>query len=177
MTQDQEIAHRPLPGVLRPVTDELLSSWLVRHAAYYGVTASFFAQWLVLGTRNLCRPLRSCARCWSRHGGPAAQTVATPPEAGRSARCFLSSTNSRGLSSAGLTTRRSQPCPSLFGLRFWPACRAQSPIPPFCTLSETRRSSGGGRRLNASAKKPGSTPMQHGKAIQRENFVGLIFSR
>jgi TniQ len=53
MTQDQEIAHRPLPVVLRPVTDELLSSWLVRHAAYYGVTASFFAQWLVLGTRNL----------------------------------------------------------------------------------------------------------------------------
>ena len=53
MTQDQEIAHRPLPVVLRPVTDELLSSWLVRHAAYYNVTASFFAQWLVLGTRNL----------------------------------------------------------------------------------------------------------------------------
>ena len=39
--------------VLRPVADELLSSWLVRHAAYYGVTGSFFAQWLMLGTRNL----------------------------------------------------------------------------------------------------------------------------
>ena len=35
------------------MTDELLSSWPVRHAAYYGVTASFFAQWLMLGTRNL----------------------------------------------------------------------------------------------------------------------------
>ena len=28
------------------VADELLSSWLVGHAAYYGVTGSFFAQWL-----------------------------------------------------------------------------------------------------------------------------------
>ena len=53
MTNDLEKDHRPLPVVLRPVADELLSSWLVRHAAYYGVTASFFAQWLMLGTRNL----------------------------------------------------------------------------------------------------------------------------
>ena len=53
MTNDLEKDHRPLPVVLRPVADELLSSWLVRHAAYYGVTASFFAQWLRLGTRNL----------------------------------------------------------------------------------------------------------------------------
>ena len=53
MTNDLEKDHRPLPVVLRPVVDELLSSWLVRHAAYYGVTASFFAQWLMLGTRNL----------------------------------------------------------------------------------------------------------------------------
>ena len=53
MTSDLEKDHRPLPVVLRPVADELLSSWLVRHAAYYGVTASFFAQWLMLGTRNL----------------------------------------------------------------------------------------------------------------------------
>jgi TniQ len=51
--KDHEIANRPLPVVLRPVADELLSSWLVRHAAYYGVTATFFAQWLMLGTRNL----------------------------------------------------------------------------------------------------------------------------
>jgi hypothetical protein len=34
----------------------------------------------------------------------------------------------------------------------------------------------GERPLNASANKPGSTPMQHEKAIQRENFVGYIFS-
>ena len=53
MTNDLEKDHRPLPVVLRPVADELLSSWLVRHAAYYGVTASFFAEWLMLGTRNL----------------------------------------------------------------------------------------------------------------------------
>jgi hypothetical protein len=53
MTNDLEKDHRPLPVVLGPVADELLSSWLVRHAAYYGVTASFFAQWLMLGTRNL----------------------------------------------------------------------------------------------------------------------------
>ena len=53
MTKDHENARRPLPVVLRPVADELLSSWLVRHAAYYGVTGSFFAEWLMLGTRNL----------------------------------------------------------------------------------------------------------------------------
>ena len=53
MTNDHENAHRPLPVILRPVVDELLSSWLVRHAAYYGVTGSFFAKWLMLGTRNL----------------------------------------------------------------------------------------------------------------------------
>ena len=53
MTNDHENAHRPLPVILRPVMDELLSSWLVRHAACYGVTVSFFAKWLVLGTRNL----------------------------------------------------------------------------------------------------------------------------
>jgi TniQ len=53
VTPDSEMARRPLPVVLNPVTDELLSSWLVRHAAYYGVTGSFFAQWLMLGTHNL----------------------------------------------------------------------------------------------------------------------------
>ena len=53
MTDDPRTTHRPLPVVLRPVADELLSSWLVRHAAYYGVTGSFFAKWLMLGTRNL----------------------------------------------------------------------------------------------------------------------------
>ena len=53
MIDDEDDAHRPLPVVLRPVEDELLSSWLARHAAYYGVTEPFFAKWLMLGTRNL----------------------------------------------------------------------------------------------------------------------------
>ena len=53
MIDDEDDAHRPLPVVLRPVEDELLSSWLARHAAYYGVTGPFFAKWLMLGTRNL----------------------------------------------------------------------------------------------------------------------------
>src|SRR5260370_29931938 len=30
-------ATKPLPVVLAPVTDELLSSWIARHAAFYGV--------------------------------------------------------------------------------------------------------------------------------------------
>jgi TniQ len=54
MTDDGDGAVKPLPVVLRPVADELLSSWLARHAAYYGVTGPFFAKWLLLGTRNLC---------------------------------------------------------------------------------------------------------------------------
>ena len=53
MIDDEDDAHRPLPVVLKPVADELLSSWLARHAAYYGVTGPFFAKWLMLGTRNL----------------------------------------------------------------------------------------------------------------------------
>jgi TniQ len=53
MTNDDDDAFRPLPVVLRPVAGELLSSWLARHAAYYGVTGPFFAKWLMLGTRNL----------------------------------------------------------------------------------------------------------------------------
>ena len=53
MIDDEDDAHRPLPVVLRPVEDELLSSWLARHAAYYGVTGPFFAKWLMLGTSNL----------------------------------------------------------------------------------------------------------------------------
>jgi len=55
MTEDHEIAHRPLPAVLKPVADELLSSWLVRHAAYYGVTASFFTNDIRRGTDRLRR--------------------------------------------------------------------------------------------------------------------------
>ena len=53
MIDDEDDAHRPLPVVLRPVEDELLSSWLARHAAYYGVTGPFFAKWLLLGTSKL----------------------------------------------------------------------------------------------------------------------------
>jgi hypothetical protein len=53
MIDDEDDAHRPLPVVLRPVDDELLSSWLARHAAYYGVSKPFFAKWLMPGTRNL----------------------------------------------------------------------------------------------------------------------------
>ena len=293
MTNDHENAHRPLPVILRPVVDELLSSWLVRHAAYYGVTGSFFAKWLMLGTRNLSaldhrlglaqvarlseklrcdpitliamtfvdaagqsaelicrgrapqicracadrhcekapparsrdiggkpgvslaplaacpsqtrtsaptptrpcstpapsgaygrkpwparrsssasfaaiaplsrRPLRSCARCWCRHGGPAARTAATRPWAGRSARSFPSSTSSRGPSNEGSTTRQLQPCPSLFGPRFWRASRARWPIPPFSTPSGMTRYLGDEGRLNVYGKRPGSTLMQREK--------------
>ena len=53
MIDDEDDAHRPLPVVLKPVDDELLSSWLARHAAYYGVSGPFFAKWLMPGTRNL----------------------------------------------------------------------------------------------------------------------------
>jgi hypothetical protein len=52
MTGDQGDEHRPLPVVLRPVADELLSSWLARHAAYYAVTGPYFAKWLTLGRRR-----------------------------------------------------------------------------------------------------------------------------
>ena len=38
MTRHAQEFLRPLPVVLRPRSDELLSSWLTRHAAYYGVT-------------------------------------------------------------------------------------------------------------------------------------------
>jgi TniQ len=38
VTRHAQELIRPLPVVLRPQPDELLSSWLKRHAAYYGVT-------------------------------------------------------------------------------------------------------------------------------------------
>jgi hypothetical protein len=50
---DREDTDKPLPVVLKPVLDELLSSWLGRHATYYSVTKPFFANWLRLGTSNL----------------------------------------------------------------------------------------------------------------------------
>ena len=53
MTQRQEIAHRPLPVVLKPVATNCFRRGWLGHAAYYGVTGPFFAKWLMLGTRNL----------------------------------------------------------------------------------------------------------------------------
>jgi len=53
MIGEENEANLPLPVVLRPIPDELLSSWLARHAAYYGVSGPFFAKWLMLGTSNL----------------------------------------------------------------------------------------------------------------------------
>ena len=44
---------KPLPVVLEAARDELLSSWLARHARFYGVTGSFFAKWLGLGDFRL----------------------------------------------------------------------------------------------------------------------------
>lgn len=44
---------KPLPVVLKPARDELLSSWLARHARFYGVTSPFFAKWLGLGDVRL----------------------------------------------------------------------------------------------------------------------------
>ena len=38
MTPHAQESVRPFPVVLRPRPDELLSSWLTRHAAYYGLT-------------------------------------------------------------------------------------------------------------------------------------------
>jgi hypothetical protein len=44
---------KPLPVVLKAARDELLSSWLARHARFYGVTGPFFAKWLGLGEIRL----------------------------------------------------------------------------------------------------------------------------
>ena len=44
---------KPLPVVLKAARDELLSSWLARHARFYGVTGSFFAKWLGLRLQTL----------------------------------------------------------------------------------------------------------------------------
>lgn len=65
-----ENPDKPLPVVLKPVLDELLSSWLGRHAAYYGVTGPFLANWLMLGTSKLsaliigsaCRKSPACRK-------------------------------------------------------------------------------------------------------------------
>ena len=46
---------KPLPVVLKAARDELLSSWLARHAKFYGVTGPFFAKWLGLGNFRTLR--------------------------------------------------------------------------------------------------------------------------
>lgn len=48
-----EASAKPLPVVLKAARDELLSSWLARHARFYGVTGPFFAKWLGLGDIRL----------------------------------------------------------------------------------------------------------------------------
>ena len=45
-------ATRPLPVTLKPVPDELLSSWLRRHALFYGLTEPMFISWLKLDVRK-----------------------------------------------------------------------------------------------------------------------------
>jgi TniQ len=44
---------KPLPIVLKAVPDELLSSWLRRHARFYGVTEAGLIDWLGLGVLAL----------------------------------------------------------------------------------------------------------------------------
>jgi hypothetical protein len=48
-----DASSKPLPVVLRAARDELLSSWLSRHARFYGITGPFFAKWLGLGDIRL----------------------------------------------------------------------------------------------------------------------------
>ena len=53
MSRVIDVSAKPLPVVLRAARDELLSSWLSRHARFYGVTGPFFAKWLGLGDIRL----------------------------------------------------------------------------------------------------------------------------
>lgn len=53
MSRVIDASSKPLPVVLRAARDELLSSWLSRHARFYGVTGPFFAKWLGLGDIRL----------------------------------------------------------------------------------------------------------------------------
>jgi hypothetical protein len=53
MTGAIDANAKPLPVVLKAARDELLSSWLARHARFYGVTGPFFAKWLGLGNFRL----------------------------------------------------------------------------------------------------------------------------
>jgi hypothetical protein len=49
--EDDDEVHRPLPVVLRPIPDELLSSWLARHAAYYSVSELSTIGWALRKSR------------------------------------------------------------------------------------------------------------------------------
>src|SRR5215471_12950919 len=53
MTISLIVEERPLPVILQPARDELLSSWLRRHVAFYGVTEPIFTSRLRLGMKNL----------------------------------------------------------------------------------------------------------------------------
>jgi hypothetical protein len=53
MSRVIDASSKPLPVVLTAARDELLSSWLSRHARFYGVTGPFFAKWLGLGDIRL----------------------------------------------------------------------------------------------------------------------------
>lgn len=53
MTSTIEDASRPLPFVLEPAQDELLSSWLRRHARFYALTEPLLIDWLHLHTKRL----------------------------------------------------------------------------------------------------------------------------
>ena len=53
MTMLINAARRPLPVVLDPTPDELLSSWLHRHAAFYGLTEPMLISWLKLESKKL----------------------------------------------------------------------------------------------------------------------------
>lgn len=53
MTATQTISERPLPVVLKPAPDERLSSWLCRHATFYGLTEPMLISWLNFELRKL----------------------------------------------------------------------------------------------------------------------------
>ena len=52
MTTRVTAAEKSLPVILEQAPDELLSSWLRRHAAFYGLTEPMFVSWLRLGTKS-----------------------------------------------------------------------------------------------------------------------------
>ena len=55
MTPELTVTERPLPVILKPMPDELLSSWLRRHANFYGLTEPLLINWLNFDITNLRR--------------------------------------------------------------------------------------------------------------------------